>query len=105
MKKNMIVAMALALGTLSFGAVSASAASSCCDGGKCADKQAVQKLSQDTAATSGALKAKEMELRQLFAYDRIDNNRATELESEIKVLKSQIKRVAQEYGVSSCCNS
>ena len=105
MKKNMIVAMALALGTLSFGAVSASAASSCCDGGKCADKQAVQKLTQDTAATSKALKAKEMELRQLFAYDRVDVNRENELESEIKDLKSQIKRVAQEYGISSCCNS
>jgi peptidoglycan hydrolase CwlO-like protein len=105
MKKNMIVAMALALGTLSFGAVSASAANSCCDSGKCADKQAVQKLTQDTAATSKALKAKEMELRQLFAYDRVDVNRETELELEIKDLKSQIKRVSQEYGVSSCCNS
>ncbi len=103
MKKNMIVAIALAMGMLSVGAISASAAGSCCNDGKCADKQAVQQFTQETAALSSALKAKDIELRGLYGYDNIDIRKVNELEAELKELKGKIKIVAEKYGIPACC--
>ena len=105
MKKNMIVGIALAMGILSVGAVSASAAGPCCNTGKCSDKQVVQQFSQETAGLASALKAKDIELRALSAYDGSDISKVSELEAEIKVLKGNIKVVAEKYGIQSCCLS
>lgn len=105
MKKNMIIGMALAIGILSVGAVSASAAGSCCKDGKCSDKQTVQQFTQETAALSDALKAKDSELRALYGYEGIDISKANALEAEIKELKSKIKVVAEKYGLPTCCVS
>lgn len=105
MKKNMIVGMALALGILSIGATSSLAANPCCGNGKCADKQTVQQFSQETSALSNTLKAKDLELRELYGYDGIDIRKVDELEAEIKDLKGKIKVVADKYGISSCCLS
>jgi peptidoglycan hydrolase CwlO-like protein len=103
MKKYMIVGIALAMGMLSFGAISASAAGSCCNDGKCTDKQVAQQFTQETARLTSALKAKDIELRELYSYDSIDIRKADELEAEIKELKGNIKVVAEKYDIPSCC--
>ncbi|MBT0663064.1 hypothetical protein KI809_02020 [Geobacter pelophilus] len=105
MKKNMILGMALVLGILSVGATSSLAANLCCDNGKCADKQVVQQFSQETAALSDTLKAKDLELRGLYGYEGFDLRKADVLEAEIKDLKGKIKVAADKYGISSCCLS
>lgn len=105
MNKQMIVGIALAMGILSVGAISASAAGSCCNDGKCTDKQVVQQFTQETAALSSALKAKDIELRELYGYDGIDIRKVNDLEAELKELKGKIKVVAEKYGIPSCCLS
>ena len=103
MKKNMIVGMALAMGILAVGAGSASAASSCCNDGKCTDKQVVQKFTQETVALSSAVKAKETELRALYGYEGIDLRKVDEVEAELKALRDKIRVVAEKYGLPTCC--
>lgn len=105
MKKKMIIGIALIMGMLSVGAISASAAGSCCNDGKCADEQVVQKLTQETAALSSALKAKDIELSEQNSYDSIDMNKVNNLEAELKELKGKIKVAAEKYGISTCCLS
>lgn len=99
MKKNMIVGIALAMGILSFGAISASAADTY---GKCADKQALQQFTQETDALSSTLKAKDLELRGLYGYDGFDTRKASELKAEIKELKDKINASATRYGIPAC---
>jgi|SRR6185369_10077731 len=105
MKKKMIVGIALAMGMLSAGAISASAAGSCCNDGTCADKQVVQKFTQETAALSGELKAKDIELREQYSYDAIDMNKVNKLEAELKELKGKIRVAAEKYALPTCCLS
>jgi len=102
MKKNIIVT-ALAMGILSIGAISASAAGSCCNSGTCADKQSVQQFNQSTSALTEAVKAKEHQLRDLYAYDSIDMRKISQLEAEIKELKAQIQVAAEKQGIHTCC--
>lgn len=99
MNKKMIVGIAMAIGILSVGALSASAADSC---GKCADKQAVQQFTQETASLTSELKAKDIELREQYAYDGIDTHKVSALEEELKELKDKINAAAQKYGIPSC---
>jgi peptidoglycan hydrolase CwlO-like protein len=105
MKKKMIVGIAMAMGMLSVGAISASASGSCCNDGKCADKQAIQQFTQETAVLSSALKAKDIELREQNSYDGIDMNTVNDLEAELKELKGKIKVAAEKYGIPNCCLS
>ncbi len=91
MKKNMIIGTVLALGILSIGAFSASAASTC---GKCADKQAIQQFTQETDTLNSTLTAKGIELRGLYAYDGIDIHKVNALEAEIKELNDKINAAA-----------
>lgn len=105
MKKKMIVGIAMAMGMLSVGAVSASAAGSCCNDGKCADKKVVQQFTQETAALSSTLKAKDIELREQYSYEGIDMNKVNDLEAELKELKGKIKVAAEKYGLPACCIS
>lgn len=102
MKKNMIVGIAMAMGILTVGAISASAADSC---GKCADKQAVQQFTQETAALTSALKTKDIELREQHSYDGIDTRKVSALEEELKELKDKINAAAQKYGIPACSRS
>lgn len=102
MKKNMIIGMAMALGILSVGALSASAADTC---GKCADKQAVEQFSQETKDLTSTLKAKDLELRALNGYDSYDTRKASELEAEIKELKDKINASATKLGIPACSRS
>ena len=105
MNKNMIVGIALAMGMLSVGALSASAAGSCCNDGKCADEQVVQQFTQETAALDVALRAKDIELREHYSYDGIDIRKVNNLEAELKELKGKIKVVAEKYSLPTCCLS
>ena len=84
------------MGMLSAGAIPASAASSCCDGSKCTDKQVVQQFSHETAGTAEVLKAKKIELQGLYGYDGMDNQKIAELEAEIKELEGRIRLVAEK---------
>jgi len=105
MKKNLIVGIALALGVLSVGVVSASAASSCCNEGKHAGMQNMQQFSQETAGLSSKLKAKDLELRELYGFDGMDINKVCNLEADIKELKGKIKLIAGKYNIQPCCIS
>lgn len=102
MKKNMIAGIALVMGILSAGALSASAAEPC---GKCAEQQAVQQFTLETAALSRELKAKDIELREQYAYDSIDIHKVGALEAELKGLKGKINAAAEKYGIPACCRS
>lgn len=103
MKKKMIVGMALVMGILSAGALSASAAEPCRNTATCADKQVVQKFTQEAAALSSVLKAKDGELRELYGHDGFDTRRSSDLEAEIKELKGRIRVIAEKYGMPGCC--
>ena len=103
MKKQMIIGIAMAMGILSVGALSASAADSC---GKCADAQAVQQFSQETASLTSALKAKDIELREeQFGYDSSDPRKVSALEEELKELKDKINAAAKKYSIPACSRS
>ncbi len=95
----MIVGIALAMGILSVGAISASAADTC---GKCADNQAIQQFNQETDSVTSTLKAKDLELRALYGYDSIDIHKVNALEAEIKELKDKINASATKFGISAC---
>ena len=100
MKKATIVGMAM--GILTVGAISASAADSC---GKCVDKQAVQQFTQETAALTSALKAKDIELRVQYSYEGSDIRKVNALEEELKELKDRLNAAAQKYGIPACSRS
>ncbi len=102
MKKNMIVGIALAMGILSVGALSASAAETC---GKCAEQQAIQQFTQETAPLNNTLKAKDLELREQNLYDSIDIRKVSALESEMKELKDKINAAADKLGIPACSRS
>ncbi|MFZ2950349.1 MAG: hypothetical protein WA003_12770 [Desulfuromonadaceae bacterium] len=99
MNRKMIAGIAMAVGMLSAGVLSASAAESC---GTCADKQAVQQFTRETAGLTRALNAKEIELREQYSYDGIDINRVSAIEAELKELKDKINTEAQKHGIPAC---
>ncbi|HEY3309076.1 MAG TPA: hypothetical protein VGJ93_11530 [Desulfuromonadaceae bacterium] len=102
MNKKTIVGIAMAMGILSVGALSASAADSC---GKCADKQVVQQFNQETVGLTSALKAKDIELREQYSYDGIDTHKVGALEAELNELKGKIIAAAQKHGIPECCRN
>ena len=102
MNRKMIVVTALAVGMLSAGVVSASAAESC---GTCADKQAVQQFLTETSELTRALHDKEIELREQYSYDSININHVSAIETELKELKDKINTAAQKYGIPACSRS
>lgn len=105
MNKHTIAGMALMLGILSVGAVSASAAGSCCVDGKCSDKPTVQQFTKETAELRSALKAKDIELRELAGYGTYDTRRQQALEDEMTELRSRLNAVGQKYDIPACCRS
>lgn len=103
MKKKVIVGIAMAMGMLSAGALSASAAGPCCQGGKCSDSQAVRQFIQETAALSSALKAKDIELRELNGHETIDIRKVDALEEELKELQGRLRVAGEKHGIPPCC--
>lgn len=111
MKKNMISGIAVTIGMLSIGALSASASGSNPDRVNCADKQAYQQFTRETASLTSLLKVKEMELHTMSSYDGIDfgydgndSGKRGKLE-EIRELKNRINAAAQKLGIPACSQS
>jgi hypothetical protein len=102
MLRKMIVGIAMAMGMFTVGALSASAADLCAT---CADREAVQQFTGETAPLTSALKAKDAELREQYAYDSIDTRKVSTLEGELKELKDRINAAAQKYNIPACCRS
>ena len=105
MKKNTIAGIALASGMLLVGALTVSAAGSCCIDGKCSDEPTVQQFTKETATLTSALKAKDIEIRELAGYDTYDVRKQQALEDEIKEIKTRINVVGQKYDIPACCRS
>ena len=113
MKKNIVVGIAMAIGMLSVGALSASAAEANSNMVTCVDKQAHLQFSQETAGLASALKAKDAELREQYAYrdwdggthEGIDVRKINALEAEMRELKDRIYAAAQKYGIPTCSHS
>lgn len=103
MKKQLIVGTALALGILSIGALSASATTTCCNGSKCADQQAVQQFTRESAALTDALRAKNIELREQNSLEGIDPGKISTLEAELNALQEKLEVVAEKFGIKPCC--
>jgi hypothetical protein len=103
MKRDRIAGIVVVMGMLSIGAVNAAAANQCCDTVKCADNEALQRTTRETSSLSGALKAKEQELRGLYAYEGTDIRIADALEAEIRGLKRDISVAAEKNGIALCC--
>lgn len=113
MKKNIVVGIAMAIGMLSVGALSASAAGSDSNMVACANKQGYQQFTQETAGLTSALKAKDVELQEQYAYHDwagstnggIDVRKINTLEKEIRELKEKIFTAAQKNGIPDCSHS
>lgn len=99
MKRKIITGIAMAVGILSAGVLSASAAESC---GNCDDKQSVQQFTQETAELTRAFNTKESELREQYSFDSIDITKVSTLETELKEIKNKINAAAQKYEISAC---
>jgi hypothetical protein len=99
MKKKMIIGMAMALGLLSTGAVTASAAEPC---GNCADSQALRQYRLERDSLNSSLKARESELHGLYAAEGIDMQRADALATEISRIKGDIAAAADRHKIPSC---
>lgn len=109
MKKKMLVAMALVMGTVSVGSMTAFAAEA---RGRCVDEQTFQQYTKETAGLTSEIKAKDLEVAQQSGYGGIergydgpDMNRISEIQAERKVIKEKIDAIAKKYGVRSCCVS
>ena len=103
MKRKTVVGIALMLGMLVTGSAHAAGCAMCGEVGKCKDPLAVQQFRNETAPLSTELKAKDGELRSLYATDSIDTNRAEALEAEIKEIKAKIHAVSDRLSIPPCC--
>lgn len=98
----------MAFGVVSMGAVAASAADSGTIIINRADKQAYKQFVQETAAVSAALKAKEAELNEQYAYrnyegglhEGIDVAKINKLEADIHALKDKLNASAEKYDLT-----
>jgi hypothetical protein len=102
MKTHRIAGIVGAVGLIAIGALSASAAETGCS---CAEKQAVQQYRQDSGSLTGALQAKEMELRELYLRETVDLATANRLEGELRELKGKVGALAEKYGIPACSRS
>jgi hypothetical protein len=102
MKSNRIAGIVAAVGLITIGAVSASAAETGCS---CAEKQSVQQYRQDSGSLTSALQAKETELRELYLRETVDLATANRLEGEMRELKGKIGTIAEKYGIPDCIRS
>ena len=102
MKKGMILGITLAAGLLSIGALTASAADVC---DKCTEKQAMQQFTKETETLKAELKAKDLELRGLYAYDSINIRKVNAIEADLKDIKDKIRATAAKHGITACNHS
>ncbi|BCS55645.1 hypothetical protein [Geobacter sp. SVR] len=101
MKRKMIVGT-LAMGLLAFGAFSATAAEAC---DKCVENQVMQQFRQEVSPLATAIREKDIQVRNLYGYDRPDMQKISALEAEIKELKDTIESSADKFGIPACSRS
>lgn len=68
-----------------------------------ASAEALSKFRQHTASLREELEAKELELRNEYAYEGIDTRRVAELEAEIAIIKAKVRSVAASLKLEPCC--
>ena len=91
--KNKIMALILVSAVLAFGGVAFAET----------DQVSVKVISADTLnKLREQLKAKDLELRGLNAYDSIDMRQVDELEGDLKEIKAKIRSVAASMNLEPC---
>ena len=106
MKKNMVVGIAMAVGILSFGALSAFADGSDSNLDYCYGNQANHQFNKESAGLVSQIKEKKSELKDLLYTDAsYDINKANKLEKDVKQLEGKINTTAHMHGMESCSNS
>ena len=106
MRKHIIIGLAMAVGVLSFGTLSASAADSNPSMDTCSSQQANQQYIQEISGLTSELKNKDFELREQYSLsDYVDNYKINEIEADRKGLKDKIIAIAQKYGIPTCSRS
>ena len=65
--------------------------------------EALSKFRQHTASLREELEAKELELRNEYAYEGLNTSRIAELEEDIKEIKAKIRSVAASLNIEPCC--
>ena len=64
--------------------------------------ETLNKFRQHTTDLREQLKAKDLELRGLYAYEGLDTWRVAELEEDLKGIKARIKSVAVSMNLEPC---
>ena len=98
--KNKVMALVLVVAVLAIG--SAAFAETGQVNVKAINADALNKFRQHTVDLREQLKAKDLELRGLYAYDGIDMRRVDELEGDIKEIKAKIRSVAASMNLEPC---
>ncbi len=65
--------------------------------------ETLSKFRQHTASLREELEAKELELRNEYAYEGIDTRRVADLEAEIAIIKAKVRSVAASLKLEPCC--
>jgi len=98
--KNNVMALLLVAAILAFGGVAFAETGQASV--KTISADALNKFRQHTVDLREQLKAKDLELRGLYAYDGIDMRRVDELEGDIKEIKAKIRSVAASMNLEPC---
>lgn len=98
--KNKIMASILVTAVLAFGGVALAETGQ--TNVKAISADTLTKFRQQTVDLREQLKAKDLELRGLYAYDGIDMRRVDELEGDIKEIKTKIRSVAASMNLEPC---
>lgn len=98
--KNKVMALVLVVAVLAFGGVAFAETDQVSV--KAISADTLNKFRQQTVDLREQLKAKDLELRGLNAYDSIDIRRVDELEGDIKEIKAKIRSVAASMNLEPC---
>ena len=98
--KNKVIALVLVVAVFAFGGVAL--AESGQTGVKPISADTLNKFRQQTADLTEQLKATDLELRGLYAYDSIDMRQFDKLEGDLKEIKAKIRSVAASMNLEPC---
>jgi len=98
--KNKVMALLIVAAILAFGGVAFAETGQV--GVKAISADTLNKFRQHTVDLREQLKAKDLELRGLYAHDGIDMRRVDELEGDIKEIKAKISSVAASMNLEPC---
>lgn len=98
--KNKVMALVLVVAVLAFSGVAFAETGQVSV--KAISADTLNKFRQQTVDLREQLKAKDLELRALNAYDSIDMRRVDELEGDLKEIKAKIRSVAASMNLEPC---